>query len=492
MKKKISIFCSLLLALQMMLSLAAVPVFADEELTSAVYEEPESPAVTYNMNVDWKFKKAADGSEYPLAKASASVAKDGKNFYDADYDDSDWDTVSVPHPINAEDSFDGPCYDSGEAGLYRGFMFYRKHITIPESDAGKKLFLEFEAVRNSVYLYVNGEIVGYYEAGIAATGFDITDYVKPGQDNLIAVATDNAADRGQSDTTKVTKETKPGSTPGAADGNGYQWNTKDFNEVQGGITGDVILYAKGKTYQTLPLYNNLKTKGNYIYATDFDIRGKSATITVEGEVRNEDADKDVTLEVNVVEMVDPNKDSTDADADHTKQPYLRYSFKSDATSVKTAKDTGADSHFMTTVPDDAYDDNPAATSTETVDVTKIVASAKCEDMKFWSPDSPNLYDVYTVLKDSEGNVLDVQKTTTGFRKVEYDINDGGLKINDQPVWLTGYAQRSTNEWAVIGVANDWLQDLDMQWIKESNSNFIRWMHVAPKPSQIRSRVISTV
>ena len=50
-------------------------------------------------------------------------------------------------------------------------MFYRKHITIPESDAGKKLFLEFEAVRNSVYLYVNGAIVGYYEAGIAATGF---------------------------------------------------------------------------------------------------------------------------------------------------------------------------------------------------------------------------------------------------------------------------------------------------------------------------------
>lgn len=87
------------------------------------------------MNVDWKFKKAADGSEYPLAKASASVAKDGKNFYDADYDDSDWDTVSVPHPINAEDSFDGACYDAGEAGLYRGFMFYRKHITIPESDA---------------------------------------------------------------------------------------------------------------------------------------------------------------------------------------------------------------------------------------------------------------------------------------------------------------------------------------------------------------------
>ena len=80
MKKKISIFCSLLLALQMMLSLAVVPVFADEELTSAVYEEPESPAVTYNMNVDWKFKKAADGSEYPLAKASQASQKTERTF----------------------------------------------------------------------------------------------------------------------------------------------------------------------------------------------------------------------------------------------------------------------------------------------------------------------------------------------------------------------------------------------------------------------------
>lgn len=80
MKKKISIFCSLLLALQMMLSLAAVPVFADEELTSAVYEEPESPAVTYNMNVDWKFKKAADGSEYPLLRHRQASQKTERTF----------------------------------------------------------------------------------------------------------------------------------------------------------------------------------------------------------------------------------------------------------------------------------------------------------------------------------------------------------------------------------------------------------------------------
>lgn len=488
MKKKLSVFCSLLLAIQMILSMAVMPVYAEGD-ADVEYTAPENPSVTYNMNIDWKFKKASDSATYPLASAAASVAKDGKNFYDVDYDDSDWETVSVPHPINAEDSFDGNCYDAGEASLYRGFMFYRKHITVPQTDAGKKLFLEFEAFRQSVYVYVNGDIVGYYEAGISPVGFDITDYIKVGQDNVIAVATDNASDRGQSDATKVTHETRPGSAPGAADGNGYQWNTKDFNEVQGGLTGNINLYAKNNVYQTLPLYNNLKTKGNYIYATDFDIREKTATINVEAEIRNETTQaisraQQFTVEVNVVENVDPNKDSTDPDADHTKKPYLRYSFESELTTVTPATDT--DKKVLSTVPDDAYAETPAATSIDTVDVTTIKASAKAENLNFWSPDAPNLYDVYTILKDESGKVIDVQKTTTGFRKVEYDINDGGLKINDRPVWLTGYAQRSTNEWAVIGVANDWLTDDDIRMVKESNANFIRWMHVAPKPNAIRS------
>lgn len=52
--------------------------------------------------------------------------------------------------------------------------------------------------------------------------------------------------------------------------------------------------------------------------------------------------------------------------------------------------------------------------------------------------------------------------------------------------MAGYAQRSTNEWAVIGTATDWLTDYDMSLIKENNSNFIRWMHVAPKPAEVRS------
>lgn len=459
--------------MQMVLSGMAVPIYAEE---TAAYQEPESPSVCYNMNIDWKYKRAADGRSFPLKTALEGVAKDGKNFYEKDYDDSDWSLVSVPHPINAEDSFDGVGVDAGEGSLYRGFMFYRKNITIPQTDAGKKFFLEFEAVRQSVYLYVNGEMVGYYEAGIAPIGFDITNYVKAGEENLIAVATENRSDRGLGDkdangiVQPSTRETIPGHEAGDLSGIGYQWNTKDFNEVQGGITGNVNLYAKGKIYQTLPLYNNLKTTGNYIYGSNFDLRAKSADITVEAEVRNESgAAKDITLEVNVVDG-DGNLVST----------------FSETANVAAASDAGA--VFKTTVPETAYNGTEGVENNNvdisTVNVTKITASKNISDLNFWSDTSPYLYTVYTILKDGD-TIIDLDKTTTGFRDVQYD-KDKGLQINGISTYLKGYAQRATNEWAAIGVANDWLTDVDMQLVKESNANFIRWMHVAPKPNAIRS------
>lgn len=460
MKRTISLFVSLMMCMQILLG--AIPVFAEVETTTETYAAPDSPAVTYNMNLEWKYMRPS--TSFPLADSIASAVKGGKNFYEVGYDDSDWETVSVPHAINALESFDGNAYDSGEAGVYRGFSFYRKNINIPATDAGKKFILEFEAVRQTVYLYVNGEMAGYYEAGVTAMGFDITSYLNVGEDNLIAVATDNTSGRGAS---VWVSETVPGSEPGSNGGAGYQWNTKDFNEIQGGITGNVNLYAKNKIYQTLPLYSNMKTTGNYVYATDIDPRAGSATINVKAEVRNEsDADKNLTLQVDVVNS----------------EGELVTSF-SENENVPQATDK--DAHFLTVVPDDAYAENPAPTSTETVDVTYITASAHTEGLEFWSPDAPFLYTVYCILKDGD-TVIDVTDITTGFRKVTYDINDGGLKINDQPVWLTGYAQRATNEWAVVGVANDWLCDIDMQLVKESNANFIRWMHVAPKPNAIRS------
>lgn len=447
----------LIFAIVAIMLFGMMPTFAQE----GVYNPPVGENVTYNLNIDWKYKRPSVA--VPLKEARESVVKGGLQFYEVGYDDSDWESVSVPHAINATDSFDGLGVDAGEAGLYRGFSFYRKNITVPKEHVGKKFILEFEAVRQTVYLYVNGSMVGYYEAGVTAMGFDITNFVREGE-NLIAVATDNTAGRG---TSFVVSETKPGDEPGSNTGWGYQWNTKDFNEVQGGITGNVNLYVKPYLYQTLPLYSNMKTTGNYVYATDFDIVGHKAVINVKAEIRNESGrERAVTLKTDIVD----------------KDGILIKTFETKG-DIPAAADAGV--VFGSVVPTDAYDENPAPTPTDTVDVTYVTNSALVENINFWSPDSPHLYDVYTSII-ADGKVIDVNKITTGFRKVEYDIADGGLKINERNVWLTGYAQRSTNEWAVVGVANDWLCDIDMQLVKESNANFIRWMHVAPKPNAIRS------
>ncbi|MCR5605674.1 MAG: hypothetical protein K6F69_02505 [Treponema sp.] len=431
-------------------------------LTHATENKNEAqPTIDYNLNYGWKFKKVTD---FPLAKALEAVKSGKSNFYEEKYNDKKWETVSVPHAVNAEDSFDETIVDAGEQSLFRGFMFYRKKVNIPETDAGKKFFLEFEAVRQTVYVWVNGKAAGYYEAGVTAIAFDISKFIIPGKENLIAVATDNAASRGAS---FQTKETQPGNSWGDQSGSSYEWNTKDFNEVQGGLTGNVILHTRGLIYQTLPLYSNLKTTGNYITAKDFDFSKGTATISVDAEIRNEsDSGKNITLEVFV-------EDSNGEVKAHFKKEE----------NVDVAKDKGV--AFLTVVPQDAYAEKTSPVSIETVDVSHIKAEGKAEKIKFWSPEEPYLYTVRTLLKDGD-IVLDEERRITGFREIAYDESRGGLLINGKNIYLKGYAQRSTNEWAVIGVAPDWLTDYDMQLVRESNANYIRWMHVSPKPSAIRS------
>ena len=83
--------------------------------------------------------------------------------------------------------------------------------------------------------------------------------------------------------------------------------------------------------------------------------------------------------------------------------------------------------------------------------SNIEASGALANCRFWSLDDPYLYDVYTILK-VDGKVVDVVKSTTGFRKTEFKggAGKGGVYINDKFVYLKGFAQRSTNEWAGLG------------------------------------------
>lgn len=453
------------------------------------YQISKSQSQVYNFNYDWNFKRA---DAFPLEVAlDKHRDSKGKYFYEKEYEENEWKQVGLPHTYNDEDLFVARIEDAG-SGQLRIFSFYRKWFKLPKEHTGKKVIIEFEGIRQTCYLYVNGKMAGYYEAGVAPFAFDLTAYIQYDEENLIAVATDNTSSRNM-DCCIAETPNKPDVEPGSyllplegkdsvpknRQGVGYFWNCNDFNPSIGGLTKNVCLHVKSKVYLTLPVYSNLQTKGVYIYGSEYNIQGKNANIHVEAEVRNEtDSEQSVRLESVIV--------------NHKGEILGRIT--SDEVKVKNVK--LPESLPLSIIPEDAYvkdgdhyvavEDEAAVSNTKTDSllVTEVKASAKVEDLRFWSVADPYLYDVYTNLVVN-GEVVDSVKITTGFRKVGYD-SERGVLVNDEPVWLTGYAQRSVNEWAAIGIAPDWLKDMDAKLIRESNANHIRWMHVAACPADIRS------
>ena len=215
-----------------------------------------------------------------------------------------------------------------------------------------------------------------------------------------------------------------------------------FNPNYGGLNHDIWLHLTGRIYQTLPLYENLKTTGIYVYG-QFSSRTKTCDVNVESQVRNESGDQQsITLSAVVV----------DADG----QVCAR--FESEASDLVSGQ----------------------------TEVFK--AGGRLKEAKLWSDRHPDLYDVYCLLTVDD-QVVDVQKIRTGFRKTGFKggAGTGGVWVNGQFVWLTGYAQRSSDEWAGLGEAYpDWMHEYNAQLIRATHANYLRWMHIAPQAVDVRA------
>lgn len=445
----------------------------------------------YYFHHGWKFLLA---DEFPLKKAIKKWQdENGRFFYEKGYNDDNWQDVTLPHTFNDVDLFRARIRDEG-SGQKRTVGFYRNWLKVPCDKKGHKILLEFEGIRQTCYLYVNGQLAGYYEAGTAPFGFDITPWIDYENANLIAIATDNTATR-NIDILIAETPNKPDVEPGsyltyqngtvddAVKGVGFFWNCNDFNPSVGGITRPLKVHFKKPVYLTLPLYSNLMTKGTYVYGFDFDIANDAAKTAVEAEIRNESGiDVDAYIKVAVKKL----------------SGEIVAEFASEKQVIKSAPKADIP---LSITPEDAYteeyladgrkhyipvNDESAVAPTMTASLNTEVIKAVSEDisMRFWSIDDPYLYQVEVELF-ADGELADSIVIETGFRKVGYDKNKG-VTINDVPVWLRGYAQRASNEWAAIGIAPEWLKDIDAQLIKESNANHIRWMHVAASPADVRS------
>ncbi|WP_199619607.1 glycoside hydrolase family 2 protein [Paenibacillus alkalitolerans] len=100
----------------------------------------------------------------------------------ADYDDSNWSHVGLPH------SFSIPYFMENE--WYVGYGWYRKHLDVPACWMDKMVHLEFDGVFQVAELYVNGNLAGTHEGGYTGFCITISEFLRPG-DNVIAVRVNN-------------------------------------------------------------------------------------------------------------------------------------------------------------------------------------------------------------------------------------------------------------------------------------------------------------
>lgn len=206
------------------------------------------------MNENWKFKIGDDGNE-----SSTGL------------DDSRWRSVELPHDWSIREQL-SPTLASATGYLPGGIGWYRKHITVPESAKGEKVYLYFEGIYNRSEVYINGQLLGERPNGYISFMYDATPFIEYGKDNVIAVRADHSR---------------------SADSRWY--------------TGSGI-YRNAWLVYANPVH--IAQWGVYVYPKS--VKGKNAVMAVEVEVENGSGDP-VSLSVSN-ELVSPDGKTVAADS----------------------------------------------------------------------------------------------------------------------------------------------------------------------------------
>ena len=140
-----------------------------------------------SLHGTWKFNWVENRDQRPT------------DFFEPNLDDSSWGTIPVPgiwemngygDPIYVNPGFAWKTHFDGKPPRVpvkdNHVGSYRRSFTIPADWDGKQVIAHFGSVTSCIYLYVNGKFVGYAEDSKVAAEFDITPFVKAGEENLIA------------------------------------------------------------------------------------------------------------------------------------------------------------------------------------------------------------------------------------------------------------------------------------------------------------------
>jgi beta-galactosidase len=154
------------------------------------WEEPSS-SLYMSLNGKWKFHWVKKPSERP------------KDFYKTDYNVSSWKEIPVPSnwemhgygtPIYSNSLYpfkNDPPYIRPQKGYTNETEVnptgsYRRDFTIPADWDGKEVFLHFDGVYSGIYVWINGKKVGYSQGANNVAEFNVTGYVRQGNNTIAA------------------------------------------------------------------------------------------------------------------------------------------------------------------------------------------------------------------------------------------------------------------------------------------------------------------
>lgn len=232
----------LLLTLLIILHTGITFAYEPEFSTAGFFSLEGTGRKVFSMNPAWRFHKGA---------AQGAEAKD--------YDDNNWQVVSLPNGIEYLPTEASGCIN------YQGEVWYRKHFTPDSKLKGKKLFLHFEAIMGKSKIYVNGKLLKEHFGGYLPAIVDMTEALEQGKDNVIAVWADNSDD--------------PDYAPGKPQ------NMLDFSYF-GGIYRDCWLIVHNEVFITDPNYENMQAGGGLFVATD-NISEKNADVLLKLNIKND-------------------------------------------------------------------------------------------------------------------------------------------------------------------------------------------------------------
>ena len=234
--------------------------FAFETVKAAQEGDKTKSSRYLSLEGKWKFSFAKNHNDAP------------QNFFAKGYDDSSWEDFPVPGLFELNGHGDavyrnvGYAWDTQfesnppfveEKNNYTGS--YRKQVVIPASWKGEKVYLHVGSATSNLSVWVNGKFVGYSEDSKSAAEFDVTPYLTPGKENLIAMQVMRWCD-------------------------GSYFEAQDFWRLTG-IAREVYLYARPQShisdvFITPDLINNYTDGMLRVQLQGSQCKGKSAALTL--------------------------------------------------------------------------------------------------------------------------------------------------------------------------------------------------------------------